>query len=125
MRPLSRYRQKKLDAAFARAQRVAALKAQDGRCAYCLDPLTAKQATRDHVRSRASGGLDHSSNIKAACQPCNSTKGCMPYDLFMRMITSPKPGEPWVFRMIWVSRRLNRALMRMEKNLSKATGRKR
>lgn len=124
-RRLSAYRQARLDAAFAKADREAALRKQDGRCRYCLDPLTLKQVTRDHKTPRSAGGLDHKSNIAAACEPCNQTKGSIPFDTFMRLITAPRSGEPMQFRMVWVSRRLNTALIKMEKRLDKALGRRR
>lgn len=120
-RPTS-YRQKKLEAAFAKADREAALRKQDGRCKYCLCKLTYKNVTRDHVISRAAGGSDHRDNIVAACAPCNRAKGSMSIKLFLRLITSPQPGEPMQFRLIGVDRRLNKALMEMEKNVFRAMG---
>jgi len=122
---LTTHQQRKLDAAFARADREAALRKQDGCCKYCLCKLTYKSATRDHVVARAAGGLDHSDNIVASCLPCNRLKGKMPVKQFVRMITFPQPGEPIAFRMVWVDRRLNKALMEMEKNVFRATGRNR
>ncbi|WP_166096850.1 HNH endonuclease [Rhizobium flavescens] len=119
---LTAYQQRKLDSAFARADREAALRKQDGRCKYCLCQLTYKTVTRDHVISRAAGGLDHRNNIVASCARCNSVKGRMPVKLFVRMITSPEPGEPMVFRMIWFDRRLNHALDEMERNVFRAVG---
>lgn len=116
------YRLKKLDAAFARADREAALRKQDGRCKYCLCQLTYKNVTRDHVIARATGGSDHRDNIVAACGPCNRAKGTMSIKLFLRMITFPQPGEAILFRMIWVDRRLNQALMEMERNVFRAMG---
>lgn len=121
----TRYQQSKLDRAFGRADREAALRKQHGRCAYCLDRLNYRTVTRDHVRPRSQGGLDHRNNIVAACEPCNRLKGPMPYAIFVRMISDPHPGEAMAFRMVWVSRRLNSALIRMERNLDRFFGRKR
>lgn len=120
---LSRYQQQKLDTAFARADREAALRKQNGRCKYCLCKLNYKNVTRDHVIARATGGLDHRDNIVAACAPCNHAKGKMPVKLFIRMITDPRPGEPMLYRMIWFDRRLNAALDEMERNVFRAVGR--
>lgn len=119
----TRYQQSKLDRAFAKADREAALRKQQGRCAYCLDLLNYRTVTRDHVQPRKHGGLDHRGNIVAACAPCNRLKGHMPYDLFMRMISEPRRGEPMEYRMVWVSRRLNTALIGMERNLDRFFGR--
>lgn len=121
---LSRFQQAKLDAAFGRADREAALRKQGGKCAYCLCRLTLKNTTRDHKKPRAAGGLDHKSNIAAACAPCNKLKGATPYNTFMRMISHPKAGEPIAFRLVWVSRRLNRRLDLMEQRVMRAAGRK-
>lgn len=122
---LSRHQQTKLAAAFAKADREAALRKQDGRCKYCLCKLNYKNVTRDHVIARATGGLDHSDNIVASCLRCNRLKGKMPVKIFTRMITFPQPGEPVAFLMVWVDRRLNKALDDMEKNVFRATGRSR
>jgi 5-methylcytosine-specific restriction endonuclease McrA len=122
---LSRYQQARLDAAFARADRESALRKQDGRCKYCLCKLTYKNVTRDHVVSRATGGLDHRNNIVAACLRCNRLKGSMSVKLFLRLITHPLPGEHLVYRMIWFDRRLNIALDEMEANVFRAVGIKR
>ena len=123
-RLLSRYQQSKLDKAFARADREAALKKQRGLCAYCECQLTLKTVTRDHVIPRASGGLDGRNNIKAACGRCNRAKGSMPVKQFQRMIQFPQRGEPTAFLMIWVDLRLNRALNRMEERVMRAVGRR-
>lgn len=116
-RRASKHQLQKLEAAFARADREAALREQDGRCKYCLDPLSYKQATRDHVIPRSAGGLNHRSNTVAACESCNKAKGSMPVDCFIRLISDPRPGEPMKFRMIWVSRRLNKALAELERRV--------
>lgn len=121
---LSNYRQRKLNTAFERADREAALKEQNGRCKYCLDPLSVKAATRDHVIPRVAGGLNHKDNIVAACAHCNQTKGHTPYGKFMRMISDPKPGEPIKYRLIWFSRQLNKRIDLMDKRIARAIGRR-
>ena len=62
----STYRWRKLRAAILLRDR--------GVCAYCGDRAT----TVDHVIARANGGGDHPSNLVAACQPCNRSKGAKP-----------------------------------------------
>jgi len=114
---LTAYQQRRLDAAFARADRAAALKKQEGRCKYCLCELTAKTVTRDHVRPRSPGGSDQRNNIVAACGRCNRLKGSISVERFMRLITDPRPGEPVVYRLIWMDRRINQALVRLHRNL--------
>lgn len=41
---------------------------------------------------------------------------------FVRLISMPQPGEPMLFRLIGVDRRLNAALIQMEKNVFRAMG---
>lgn len=114
------YRDLKLERAFDREQRASVLRKQNGRCKYCLDRLTMKQATRDHVIPRSKGGSNLDSNIVVACSPCNLTKGSLPVKQFLRLITSPRPGEPTRYLLIWCQRRLNLALDRMERNVMRA-----
>lgn len=121
---LTKFQQAKLDAAFAKSDREAALRAQNGRCKYCLCQLSYKTATRDHVKARAVGGTDERNNIVACCVRCNVVKGKTPVTLFTRMITRPISGEPMRYRLIWVDRRLNAALIELEKNVMRRVGRR-
>lgn len=114
---LTPHQQRKLDAAFARADREAALRKQDGRCKYCFCKLNYRNVTRDHVRPRSAGGSDQRSNIVAACERCNNLKGRLRVELFLRLISDPWPGEFLAYRLVWMDRRINKALMRLEKNL--------
>lgn len=111
------YQRLKLEKAFDKAEREAALRAQGGRCKYCLTPLTLKSVTVDHVIPRAKGGSNLSHNKVAACEPCNRAKGKMDVSKFLRLIHDPKPGDPLKFRMIWFEWRLNVALIQMEKRV--------
>ncbi|MEN5275811.1 HNH endonuclease signature motif containing protein [Brucella sp. TWI432] len=120
----TRFQQRKLDAAFARADREAALRKQGGKCAYCLSRLTLKTATRDHIIPRSAGGLDHRNNIVAACEPCNKLKGSTPLALFLRMISRPRPGEPMKYRLVWFSRQIEKRLDVMEKRVMRSVGRR-
>jgi HNH endonuclease/AAA domain len=45
---------------------------RDGyRCVYCGGPAT----TADHIVPRSAGGTDSMDNLRAACRPCNSSRG--------------------------------------------------
>lgn len=45
-------------------------------CAYCGEPpIDDKSLTLDHVRPRAKGGQDRTSNCVPACKRCNHSKG--------------------------------------------------
>jgi len=45
-------------------------------CHWCSEPLTAENATLEHIIPLGRGGLDHHCNMTLACEPCNSKRGC-------------------------------------------------
>lgn len=46
------------------------------RCAYCgATPIDDKSLTIDHVKPKASGGEDRTTNCIPACRRCNKDKG--------------------------------------------------
>jgi hypothetical protein len=47
-------------------------------CAYCGERAT----SIDHVRPRLFGGSDEPDNLVPACQPCNSSKGVLPVEIW-------------------------------------------
>lgn len=120
----TKFQQRKLDAAFARADRESALRKQDGKCAYCLSRLTLKTVTRDHVIPRSAGGLDRRNNIVASCEPCNKLKGSTSFEVFMRLITAPRTGDPIKYRLVWFSRQIEKRLDVMEKRVMRSVGRR-
>lgn len=120
MRPLNRYQQQKLDAAFRRSWREDARRVQGSFCYYCDEPLTAKTATADHVVARHVFGLDHRNNIVAACEPCNRLKGHMPEASFRKKLDRPVHGDPLSFWLAWSRRTINRRLRLMEKRMGLA-----
>lgn len=44
-------------------------------CQYCEQPLSAREATLDHVVPRSQGGKTSWDNIVCCCTPCNRKKG--------------------------------------------------
>ncbi len=115
-------RYSKLDAAFLRAHRSDARANQGGRCKYCLDKITAKTATADHVIPKKHGGVDRAFNIVAACRPCNKLKGHKPKGEYMAMLKSPPPGASLELLVRHMSYRINRAVRKAEIRISKAAG---
>lgn len=66
----------------------------NGHCHYCATiclPFTPgiqqraqpTSATLDHVQTRASGGGNHDQNLVLSCYKCNSTRGVIPYHIFV------------------------------------------
>lgn len=70
-----------------KAARRRLLNEQDGRCAYCNDPMTMTTGrqdtvTLDHATPTARGGRTEMSNLVGACSRCNNLKGDMTVDEF-------------------------------------------
>ena len=53
-------------------------------CVYCGTHYEQSQLTLDHVKPRAMGGQDISSNVVAACRRCNQDKGTKNWLTYMR-----------------------------------------
>lgn len=117
MKPLNRYQQSRMDAAFRRSWREDARAAQKSKCFYCEDPINAKTATADHVQAKAVFGLDNRNNIVAACGHCNRVKGKLAERTFRRSIEQPVSGSSLQFWLAWSRLRINRRLALMEKRL--------
>lgn len=91
--------------------------ARGGKCAYCHAPVARCDVTGDHVQPITGGGNTARENIKAACRPCNLSKGRLTEGAFLKAIKSPKPGDSihvwlaWSRRRIWL--RTERACKRI------------
>lgn len=98
-----------------------ALIRQNGRCAYCKEPLPESLATADHKHPRCRGGRNSERNVVAACWPCNKAKGTMHEDRFYALIGGPYPPYRvsseilliWASRRIW--KRAQRACQQIER----------
>jgi 5-methylcytosine-specific restriction endonuclease McrA len=60
-----------------------------GRCRYCLEKLTCKTFTVDHVVPVSGGGSDAFSNLVACCKYCNKFKG-------NRIVDATMKNEMWM-----------------------------
>ncbi len=56
-------------------------------CAYCGKRLTLSTATFDHVKALSQGGYDKTRNGAIACSACNSRKGSMGRDEFVKALS--------------------------------------
>ena len=59
---------------------------EDGRCFYCLRPITGKRRCIDHVVPRARSGRNSYRNLVSCCVDCNSKKGERPAKEFLRSL---------------------------------------
>ena len=67
----------KVDRAFFKLDRENAWRGQDKRCYYCNRTLARHEITADHVIPlKHTSGYHTAKNIVAACEKCNSDKGC-------------------------------------------------
>lgn len=80
--------------------------AQGHRCAYCREPMKRDDITADHVAALVRGGVTDRKNIKAACEPCNRTKGNMGETAFLKRIKNPQPGDSLHIWLAWSRRRI-------------------
>lgn len=78
---------KAMTSAEAKRQWRAAIKAAwSDRCAYCdRPPIDDKSLTIDHVKPRARGGEDRTTNCIPACKRCNHAKGSQEWLAWYRM----------------------------------------
>ena len=62
----------------------------NGRCQYCLQPVSKEELTFDHVVPRSRGGLRSWENIVIACRRCNSKKADKtPAEAGLRLLKQP------------------------------------
>ena len=59
---------------------------EDGRCFYCLRPITYKMRCIDHVVPRAQSGRNSYRNLVSCCLDCNSKKGERSAEEFLRSL---------------------------------------
>ncbi len=85
------------------------LRKQGGRCLYCTQPISVKQATAEHRKPIARGGTDTAGNIDAACKACNTAKGWLTKREFNLAIFNPNlQRDGWEVYLACVEIRLKR-----------------
>lgn len=67
----------------------------DGTCQYCLEEITPKEATLDHVMPTSKGGKTTWENCCTACGPCNANKGND-----HRIVPKKKPHKPDYYELV-------------------------
>jgi len=53
---------------------IGAYERQSGLCPYCMEPVTDRNATWEHIIPRSWGGPENGRNTFLACEPCNALK---------------------------------------------------
>lgn len=115
---MSKQKLKKLDRKFIKVYREQDLKLRDGKCTFCFEPLTYKNVTADHAKAKSTGGSNQSSNIIAACRPCNQAKGSMTVAQFCKLIKNPFGKNCDIsILLIWSRRKINLQVDRSIKNI--------
>ena len=112
----------KEDALWKRVFRTDARAQQQGRCAYCKEPLPLKKTTADHVTPRVKGGATDRKNIKAACRACNMSKGHLSENAFMNLVRSPPQGSGLHILLAHFRWRLHRRELLAHKRIRRAAG---
>jgi hypothetical protein len=82
---------------------------------YCCHYCGEYAQTVDHKEPVALGGNDGRDNLVAACQPCNTAKSDLPYDLYIRLARRfgrPGPGN----RVSMRNRYVDRAVLKIALN---------
>ena len=73
-------------------------------CQYCGDQFKTQELTFDHVIPRSRGGRTAWTNVVAACQDCNTTKGnLMPNECGMFPLQSPQ--QPSIHKLQGLGRK--------------------
>ena len=64
--------------------RLAIMQRESQRCFYCLRSLSSDNWSLDHVSPQSAAGGNSYRNVVAACHTCNSSKGTVPAEDFLR-----------------------------------------
>ena len=70
---------------------------QSGLCGGCGVRFEKRNMTVDHIVPRAHGGTDHLDNLWLLCGACNSSKGTLSQEQFLRKRMKPHAAAfPWL-----------------------------
>ena len=113
---------KSIDKAFLKIYKEDALRDQDMQCVYCLNKLTYKSSTIEHMISKKNGGSNSKTNIRASCYRCNTIKNDLNHGEFLNFILEKtKIKNRYLFDQkhlkIYIDRRLNKVLYKSIDNM--------
>jgi 5-methylcytosine-specific restriction endonuclease McrA len=70
---------------------------KNAKCIYCEKKLTLENATADHVVPIALGGNNCQINIVVCCQPCNSERGTISFNDYIKNKNNKYKGCKYIF----------------------------
>jgi 5-methylcytosine-specific restriction endonuclease McrA len=70
---------------------------RNAKCIYCEKKLTLENATTDHIVPIADGGNNTQVNLMVCCQPCNSQRGTIPFNKFLKFKNVRYKGCKYTF----------------------------
>lgn len=70
---------------------------RNAKCIYCETKLTLENATADHVIPIAHGGNNCQINIVVCCQPCNSERGTISFNKYLKSKNPKYKGCKYIF----------------------------
>jgi 5-methylcytosine-specific restriction endonuclease McrA len=72
------------------------------RCVYCGETYDTNELTLDHVRPKAYGGSDLTSNLVPSCRSCNQAKGSQNWLQWMRATFGENPNKEQLI-LSWIN----------------------
>jgi len=70
---------------------------RNAKCIYCETKLTMENATTDHIIPIAEKGNNCQVNLMVCCQPCNSERGTMPFNKFLKKKNEKYENSKYTF----------------------------
>ena len=71
-------------------------------CVYCGETYDTNELTLDHVRPKAYGGSDLTSNLVPSCRSCNQAKGSQNWLQWMRATFGENPNKEQLI-LSWIN----------------------
>jgi 5-methylcytosine-specific restriction endonuclease McrA len=71
-------------------------------CVYCGETYDTNELTLDHVRPKAFGGSDLTSNLVPSCRSCNQAKGSQNWLQWMRATFGENPNKEQLI-LSWIN----------------------
>lgn len=63
----------------------------NGICYWCQKRVSFREASRDHIEPKGSGGTDAIGNLLLSCRACNNARGSQSAESFAKIMARPVP----------------------------------